>query len=197
MEPAVQVSDIALMLQVREGSERAFETLHERYQHRVINFFYGMTADSHAANDLCQETFLRIWRVRKRYCATGAFPGYLFGIARMIWLERCRSQKKLWRLGMRQELNASWEIPANPAAGPDMCAVRSEVQEQILNALEELPEEQRMVFIMRNIHGLSIEDIAKALDCPVNTVRSRKILAVKKVRHVLSAVFTSKVDRTV
>ncbi len=197
MEPAVQVSDIALMLQVREGSERAFTTLHERYQHRVLNFFYGMSGDAHTANDLCQETFLRIWRVRKRYNATGSFPGYLFSIARMIWLERCRAQRKIWRLGQCQDICEPWQMPADPADGPDIRAVRNEVQERILTALEELPEEQRMVFVMRNIHGLSLDDIAKALDCPVNTVRSRKILAVKKVRHVLSAVFSSKVDRTV
>lgn len=197
MDPAGHVSDIALMLRVREGEEFAFASLHERYQRRVLNFFYGMSGNAHTANDLCQETFLRIWKVRKRYRATGSFAGYVFGIARMIWLEKRREQQKLWRLGIRQEPAQEDELVADRAGRPDVCAVRSEMQERILGALEDLPEEQRMVFVLRNIHGLSLEDIARALDCPVNTVRSRKILAVKKVRHVLERVFVSSLDRMI
>ena len=63
-------------------------------------------------------------------------------------------------------------------------------------SLEELPEEQRMVFVMRNIEGLSLRDIAEALDCSVNTVRSRKILAVKKLRYLLSEFFAHNFETT-
>ncbi len=189
-------NDVALMLKVREGSEEAFEELHGRYQRRLLDFFYGLSRNSHAANDLCQETFLRVWRVRKRYKATGSFPGYLFAIARMIWLERQREQRKLWRLGIADNLDDRWDLATEPSRNPDVCASRSEMEGLILQALEELPEEQRMVFVMRNVRGLSLGDIAAALDCPVNTVRSRKILAIKKLRHLLSEVFTTRLDRT-
>ena len=196
MKPTAPIPDVALMLKVREGDESAFEALHERYQHKVLNFFYGMSRNMHMANDLCQETFLRVWKVRKRYRATGAFPAYLFGIARMIWLEGQREQRKLWRLGAAEELDLERGLAADPACHPDRCAARSEIHERIMSALDELPEAQRMVFVMRNIRGLSLEDIAAALDCPVNTVRSRKILAVKKLRHLLSNVFVSSLERT-
>ena len=182
-------SDVKLMLEVRQGKECAFEILHERYQRKLIAFFYNMSRNPSMANDLCQETFLRIWRVRRRYRATGSFPAYLFGIARLIWMEACRSQRKVWRLGTRVDMAGAFETQADPDAAPDRLAARTELETVIFEALESLPEEQRMVFAMRNIEGLSLEDIAAALDCPINTVRSRRILAVKKLRHLLAAFY--------
>ncbi|HNR30370.1 MAG TPA: sigma-70 family RNA polymerase sigma factor [Candidatus Hydrogenedentes bacterium] len=186
MADEAAVADIALMARVRLGDERAFEELHRRYQRRVLAFFYGMAGDGHAANDLCQETFLRVWKVRRRYRATGSFPGYLFGIARLIWLERCREWRKALRLGQATSFDDAWATLSDPGAHPDDRAARSETATEIRRALESLPEEQRIVFVMRTIRGLSLEDIAAALDCPINTVRSRKILAVKKLRHALA-----------
>lgn len=197
MEVDGLVPDSALMLRAREGDESAFGALHARYQHRLLNFFYSLSGDPHITNDLCQETFLRVWKVRKRYTASGPFPAYLFAIARMIWLERKREQRKVWRLGVRLNADDGWDVAADGSGGPDVHAARSEMRENILGALNELPEEQRLVFVMRNIHGLSLEDIARALDCPINTVRSRKILAVRKVRHLLEKVFETSLDRMV
>ena len=71
---------------------------------------------------------------------------------------------------------------------PDYHANRSELQQHLYAALDALPEEQRLVFVLRSIDELSLEDIASILDCPVNTVRSRKILAVKKLRYLLASV---------
>ena len=190
-----QPSDVALMMRVRRGDELAFEALHTRYQRKLLDFFYGLARDPQLASELCQETFLRVWLVRQRYRALGSFPGYLFGIARMVWLERKRSLRKIWRLGRREEL--AEDALASPDRWPDACAAQGELRAQIFGALEALPEEQRIVFVMRNIRGLSLNDIASALDCPVNTVRSRKILAVKKLRHLLSPVFSSRADRVV
>lgn len=192
MPDETAVADIALMARVRLGDESAFEELHRRYQRRVLAFFYGMSGDSHAANDLCQETFLRVWKVRRRYRATGAFPGYLFGIARLIWLERCREQRKVLRLGQRESLDEYFRPISDPGPHPDDRAACSEAARRIGEAIEALPDEQRMVFVMRALRGLSLEDIAAALDCSINTVRSRKILAVKKLRHALAPLFPSR-----
>ena len=178
--------DIALMAAVRQGDMSAFETLHDRYQAKVLNFYYGLSHDRPIALDLCQETFLRLWRVRKRYRATGSFPGYLFGIARLIWLEWRRKEQ---RQPPPVKVYAGYAPPEQKAARsarPDERARRSELEDGIMAALEELPEEQRMVFVMRTIQGMSLDNIAQAMDCPLNTVRSRKLLAVKKLRHLLA-----------
>lgn len=190
------LSDIALMLRVRHGEEAAFRALHDRYQRRLLNFFYGMSRDSQAACDMCQESFLRIWKVRKRYRATGTFSAYLFGIARMVWRERCR---EYYRHGLAFQSHGAGSPPEAVAAvfTPCQYATCNEMANHVLDALQKLPEEQRMVFVMRTIEGLSLEDIAVALDCPVNTVRSRKVLGIKKLRHLLETVFHHPEDRRV
>ena len=188
MEPSATQEDIVLMMRVREGDESAFEILFNRYQRPLLGFFYGLSHNNSSAKDLCQDTFLRVWKIRKRYRATGTFPAYLFGVARMIWLEYCRQQDKTWRLGARQGEDSLHDLEADTAGCPVFQANRSELGGYIHAALDELPEEQRMVFVLRSIEGLSLDDIAAILDCPVNTVRSRKILAVKKLRHLLATV---------
>ena len=195
MPPIDPKSDIALMMKVRLGDTAAFETLHERYQRRLLNFFYSLSHDSHIASDLCQETFLRVWKVRKRYRATGAVVGYFFGIARMVWHEKRRALAKAGRLGVRLDFGALEEVLSQGGGAPDFLAERAEVEARIHAALGELPEEQRMVFLLRTVEGMSLRDIAAVLDCPVNTVRSRKILAVKKLRYLLEKVYPTSVDR--
>jgi len=178
--------DTELMLKVREGDDLAFAELYNRYNRKLLDFFYGMGRDAQLAEDLCLETFARIWHLRRKYAATGSFPAYLFTCARNIWLEKCRYLGKQWRLGTARSIEAeSIEIAADAATRPDECASRSELDLQILAAIAELPEEQRMVFVMRTIEGIALDDIAAVLQCPVNTVRSRKLLAVKKLRETL------------
>jgi RNA polymerase sigma-70 factor (ECF subfamily) len=183
--------DIALMMRVRVGDTYAFETLHGRYQRRVLGFFYGLSRDPGLSNDLCQETFLRIWMVRRRYRATGAFGAYVFAIARLVWLEHRRAEARRARLGpLAREGRAPMLSPEN-ACGSGLNAEANEIEAHIFDALDALPEEQRLVFMLRHVRGLSLEDIAKSLDCPVNTVRSRKILAIKKLRHLLAPILAS------
>lgn len=176
-------SDIMLMLRVREGDEAAFEALHARYQHRVVGFFWGLTRDALAANELAQETFLRVWQVRLRYKASGPFPAYLFAIARMVLLERRRKTARLARLGERIR---TWGGLEGVAASPEHAAHAAEVEDALFTALDTLPEEQRAAFLMHTVQGLPMEQVAAAMDCPLNTARSRRILAVRKLRQLLS-----------
>jgi RNA polymerase sigma-70 factor (ECF subfamily) len=178
-------TELQLMLRVRDGDMAAFERLHDRYQHRMLQFFWMLSRDPHAAAELAQETFLRVWKVRKRYRATGSFAGYLFGIARMIWLERRRAHAYTARLGRACPLEEAATRPSTENT-PDRAALGRELSTLIFAALEQLPEEQRVVFVMRSIEGLALDEIAEALDCPVNTVRSRRLLALKKLRHLLA-----------
>ena len=195
MEPPVEPSDIMLMMQVRKDDAKAFEMLHERYQRQLLNFFYGMSRHAPTASDLCQESFLRVWQVRRRYHASGSFPGYLFGIARMVWREHCRRHSQEWQLCNSPDREGWRDAVAEPCQAPDYLASCSETEQYILEALQQLPEEQRMVFVMRTLRGLSLQDIAEAMDCPLNTVRSRKLLGVKRLRCLLDALFHRHEDR--
>lgn len=177
--------DTTLMLRVRWGDEHAFAELYRRYHRKLMNFFYGMSRHAQTSEDLCQETFLRVWKLRRRYAATGSFAAYLFAFARNVWLEKCRETKRQ-PLRLARTVDEGWQpVAVSTSSHPDEVAARSELEERIFDALDGLPEEQRMVFVMRSIEGLSIEEIASAMQCPMNTVRSRKALAVKKLREAL------------
>jgi RNA polymerase sigma-70 factor (ECF subfamily) len=184
-----RLPDTELMLRVRDGDECAFAEIYRRYHRKLLDFFYGLSSNAQCAEDLCHETFSRIWQVRRRYAATGSFPAYVFTFARNIWLENCRRLRKQQRLGSRRSLEQTdYELAAAVSSHPDEGAARSELSGYILEALDALPEDQRMAFVMRNIEGMAIADIAAVMQCPENTVRSRKILALKKLRVLLQKV---------
>lgn len=181
--------DAALMLRVREGDTAAFERLYNRYHRKVQDYFYAMSKESETAKDLCHETFMRIWRLRDRYTDSGSFPGYLFSFARRVWLERCRGLKKERKLGLRIDTTeAADRLGLPPGNDPDAAASNAEMHDRIFAAVEQLPEEQRTVFVMRVVQRMKLDAIAEALGCPVNTVRSRKLAAVRKLRELLKDV---------
>jgi len=178
--------DVALMIRVRHGDEQAFAELYRRYYRKLLDFFYGMSHDVQTAEDLCQETFLRVWKLRHRYAATGSFTGYLFAFGRNIWLEKYRKMKKRNKLGIqRYEQDIHDWIAVGRQDYPDEAASRSELENRVYAALDRLPEQQRMVFVLRTVKGLSTKEISSIMGCPVNTVRSRKILAIQKLRRAL------------
>src|SRR5262245_46972146 len=90
MEPG----DIELMLRVRAGEAVAFQRLAERYREPLRRYFAAVSGDASQADDLAQETLLRLWLARERYEPAGRFAGYLFGIARHHWLNQRRKQRR-------------------------------------------------------------------------------------------------------
>lgn len=178
--------DADIMRRVQWGNEPAFAALYHRYYRNLLDFFYALCRDPHEAEDLCHETFLRIWKLRARYTESGKFTAYLFSVARHIWMERRRQARKEWRLGvMRETGTEEAENAACARLAPDQQAARAELDARVFSILEQLPEEQRMAFVLRTIEGLSLEDIAAIMNCPINTVRSRRLLAIKRLREAL------------
>ncbi len=184
-------SAIALMLRVRDNDQAAFGLLYDRFGQRVHSFFYGLCGDATASKDLTQETFLRIWKFRARYAATGSLLAYLLTFARFVWLEHCRSLRRHGRLPNSPVDELMESLTSLPNTQPDACASRSELAGKIHDALRVLPEEQRLAFVLQSMEGLTAEEAASVMQCPVHTARSRKILAVKKLRLALREVWST------
>jgi len=180
-----QMPDVALMLRVQWGCEDAFQEIYARYHRRLLDFFYGMSRSVHESEDLCHETFLRVWRLRARYAPSGSVGAYLFTVARHIWLENARQVRKRRRLGAETPLESLAECLPNGRPGPDVLADRHEMNARIFAALDQLPDEQRMAFVLRTVDGLGLDEIAEILECPLNTVRSRRLLAIRQLREAL------------
>lgn len=173
------------MLQAKDGNQAAFAELYKTHQRRVLDFFYGLCGNAQTAKDLTQETFLRIWKLRGRYAATGSFVAYLLTFGRYVWLEHCRGlRKRNWLTSFPFDKLGNFES-RDPSSRPDNAAMSSELGAQILEALSALPDDQRMVFVLQIVDGLSTQETASVMQCPINTVRSRKIMAIKKLRASL------------
>jgi len=158
-----------LLARLRSGEARAFEELVIAHQHRVFGVALRMLGNSGEAEEVAQETFLRAHR------AIGAFRGdarlstWLYGIASRLCLNRLAGGERRLRRGGEAELGRL------AAAGPDPAAdlERSEVEQALHRAIAELPEERRIVVVLRDLEGLSYEEIAAALELELGTVRSR------------------------
>jgi RNA polymerase sigma-70 factor, ECF subfamily len=176
-------SDEELMLLVKRQCVPAFEELLDRYERRVFAFFHRMSDDPDRARDWTQETFLRIWRHRAHYVSQGRFSAYLFRIARNQFIDAQRKEQNRVT-AEQQQLGESERLSLEASDERDGCQelFASELRAAIGQAIARLPEAHRLVYALSEEEHMSYRDIADVLDCPVGTVSSRKVEAVKKLR---------------
>lgn len=167
-----------LMSQVKAGNHEAFAELVQRYQQSLLNFFCRMGAHREEAEDLTQETFLRLYAYHPRYHPSARFNTFLFTLARHVWADNVRKLKKWSRIGREPSLWPETD---------DKAAARVEARMDIQTALDSLPEKLRVVVVMSIYEGLRYQDIAEILDIPVGTVKSRVFIALKQLRGKLDA----------
>jgi RNA polymerase sigma-70 factor (ECF subfamily) len=185
-------SDEMLMLRYQKGDREAFRTLLMRHRIGITTFAYRYVSDSSAAEDIFQDTFLRLIQQADRYRPAAKFTTLLYTIARNLCIDHLR------KMGHRrhQSLDASHgsdkeaeslesTLPGDeprPARG----AFRKEMQGVLTAAIESLPDEQREVFIMREYDDLRFHEIAKITKATINTVKSRMRYALANLRKELA-----------
>jgi RNA polymerase sigma-70 factor, ECF subfamily len=179
-------TDEELMSLVRRQDISAFEELFRRYEQRVFAFFWRLSGTKQEAEDGTQETFLRLWKARERYEPTGRFSTYLFQIAKNNFLHERQKQGR--RTDSQQP---SAQNPAGAADEPassdqaDSPVLAGELQAAVTEAMARLPETLRLVYVLTEQEGMSYKQTAQILDCPVGTVSSRKVEAVRRLRELL------------
>ena len=183
--------DSELMLEFqRTGDEALFEEIVRKYQKPLINFFYRLMWDRTEAEDLAQEVFCRVFVHRKSYEAKAKFSTYLFRIARNLWIDHSRTQGKqpqMTSLSMPVHQDGRGEelIDTIPAPQPEMPESDTQVARRLQEALEQLSEEQRLVFILAKNQRMKYAEIADTLRIPLGTVRSRMHSAVQRLQALL------------
>ena len=153
------------MQSIAEGDQEAFANIVERWQSRLINFFYKSTHNQADAEDLAQETFLGLYRSAPRYQHRGSFSAYVFtlGRRRLIDSHRKRARRPLDYIDptdftMEQKAEEADEI--------------REIKEAFHRALADLPENQRNAVLLLQQQGLSYEEISKSLDASLSSVKT-------------------------
>jgi RNA polymerase sigma-70 factor (ECF subfamily) len=169
--------DDRLMARVRDGDQQAFMSLVERYQRPLLNFFLRTGALSHEAEDLAQETFLRLYGYRAKYRQESKFVSFLYVLARHARADMLRKSKRTTEVG-----TDSLESAVDPRRLPDRAA---EARLDVTAAMAGLSEKLRMVVVLAVFQGLEYQAIAEILEIPLGTVKSRMHLAMRALREAL------------
>jgi RNA polymerase sigma-70 factor (ECF subfamily) len=137
--------DQALVEQVQRGDKQAFDVLVLKYQNKIIQLVNRYVHDSDEARDVAQEAFIKAYRAIGRFRGDSAFYTWLYRIA----------------TGLREY------------ATPERLLQKDEIQDAVAGAIDALPDDLRTAITLRELEGLSYEEIAQTMDCPIGTVRSR------------------------
>ncbi|MFC1544678.1 sigma-70 family RNA polymerase sigma factor [Gemmatimonadota bacterium] len=169
--------DEELVKQFRDGRERSFNELMRRYNRRIINYIYRIIGDRDRAEDLLQDTFVRVYRNIDRFDIDRKFSTWLYTIATNLAKNELRNKGRSPLLYFenffyRKTDTKMFEAVDNKV-GPDDEVYRGELEVIVDDAIEKLPKRHKMVFALREREGKSYEEIAEILDCNIGTVKSR------------------------
>lgn len=186
-----------LMLRVQRGEIAAFDAIFVEYHRRLFNFFLKLGCERSLADDLVQETFLRLWRTAPRYHPSGKFTTYLFQIAKNLWLNEREKLARRHAFSLdattpdtHSERNGGQVSESSamrdPSGGPAEQAASNELREMARTAIAELDEKHRLVLILSHFEGFKYREIAEILEIPEGTVKTRMMHAEQKLRNKLT-----------
>ncbi|MCK4418089.1 MAG: sigma-70 family RNA polymerase sigma factor [Candidatus Latescibacteria bacterium] len=186
-------SDTELFLEFTKGDTAAFNKIVNRYQGRLLNFVYRFTGDRETAQDIVQETFLRVYRKREQYCSTANLSTWIFTIAGNLAKSELRHRKR-WHLvsiGKEGRQDVAEKI-ADQSLGPNQIAEKKAIERNIQEAIESLPPKYREAVILRDIEAMPYEQIAQIVGCPVGTAKSRvnrgRLQLQKKLEQIIDQI---------
>lgn len=196
---SADVSDLSLVRRVQRGDKGAFDVLVLRYQHKVVKLVMRYMRNPVEAEDVAQEAFIKAYRALPQFRGDSAFYTWLYRIAintaKNALVSRDRSPVD-YELDL-QNPDESYDMHARlkHLETPEALALTEEIRATVNSAIEALPEDLRTAIILREIEGLSYEEIAASMECPVGTVRSRIFRAREAIDRRLREVFEGGLGR--
>ncbi|MDQ3556168.1 MAG: sigma-70 family RNA polymerase sigma factor [Gemmatimonadota bacterium] len=178
LHPLKALDDSGLVASFLAGEKRAFTELVERYQSRLLNFVYRTTGDRERAEDLVQETFIRVYRHLHRFDQSKKFSTWVYTIASNLAKNELRNRSRN-PLVLFQTLKSNWSADERPLEWedntyrPDDLFRKRHLREMVESAVSELPDHHRTVFVLREMEGKTYEEIAEITSCNLGTVKSR------------------------
>ena len=193
-------SDLGLVQRVQGGDRAAFDLLVLKYQHKVVKLVQRYVRDPSDAEDVAQDAFIKAYKALPRFRGDSAFYTWLYRIAintaKNALASRKRSPVSLERENDHGEESQDVVSRLRDPETPEHLLLTDEIRETVNGAMAELPEDLRTAIVLREIDGLSYEEIAAAMDCPVGTVRSRIFRAREAIDRKLRPIFAAGLGRT-
>jgi RNA polymerase sigma-70 factor, ECF subfamily len=168
--------DTVLVGRVQAGEMRAFDILVRRYQSRVIAAIGRLVRDRHECEDIAQEVFMRAYRAINNFRGDSSFYTWLYRISLNTAKNHLSSRgRQVGTVELETEIADQMQDIANlrDRATPEREVLREEIERTVVNSVANLPPDIRMALSLREIDGLSYEEIAVRMNCPIGTVRSR------------------------
>ena len=188
MPDKVQYSDKELILRFQQGDELAYVELVNRYRNRLINFVFRFVGSFEEAEDIVQDTFVKLYQKKDYYRPINEFSTWIFTIASNLAKTELRKRKRrkvsyLSQIGMQEK---DFDIPVEDTTDEE--TVGKYTESQIQDAIQSLQLHFRTALILRDIEELSYEEISKILDVPLGTIKSRinraRLQLQEKLKHV-------------
>jgi RNA polymerase sigma-70 factor (ECF subfamily) len=186
-------SDEELVRQFTEGDASAFDVILRRYERPLFNFILRSVRDPQRAAELLQEVFLKVIENSSNFQGTSKFSTWLYALTRNLCIDN--SRKMVFRRHQSLDIpvrsedaeGVTWlDRVESRAMAADREVIGQDLQVRITAAIDELPEEQREVFLMRELQSMAFRDIAEVIGVPENTVKSRMRYALERLQRALS-----------
>ena len=183
----LNTESIELMARVKDGDEEAFERLVELHQTAVIGTVAKMLSNTADAHDIAQQVFIRVWKSAPRYRPTAKFTTWLFTITRNLVFNEMRRRKRRPESSI-EEAEEEYHIglPDDEHRQPDAESLQAELERAIDDAIQALPEKQRIAVILRRYEDMPYDEIAKVVDLSLPAVKSLLFRARGQLRDALA-----------
>ena len=197
---SADVSDLSLVRRVQRGDKGAFDALVLKYQHKLVKLVTRYVRNPAEAEDIAQEAFIKAYRALPQFRGDSAFYTWLYRIAintaKNAVVSRDRSPVDYDF--DRDSIDESYDMQGRlkDSETPEGLVLTDEIRQTVNAAIEELPEDLRTAIVLRELEGLSYEQIAASMGCPVGTVRSRIFRAREAIDRRLREVFEGGLGRT-
>jgi len=178
MTYSLDITDEKLVEKIAEGDEIAFQILIKRHESMALNIAYRFIGNTHDAQDIAQEAFLRLFKNAQYYTPTAKVKTWFFRIIANLCIDFLRKKKPLY-------YSELFDVPSE-AAAPDIEAENAERQRIVQGAIQALPPNQRLALIFHHYEGFKYKEIAEMMGCSVKAVESLLVRANQNLRERLS-----------
>jgi RNA polymerase sigma-70 factor, ECF subfamily len=172
-----------LISRCQKGDQDALKEIYDRYHDKVYRIAYGMVRHREESLDIVQEVFIKLFRSIGNFKGKSKFYTYLYRMAMNTAIDHSRKMYRVFSSSLDEE---GAPQPSEMAEkGPDRILLHKELEEKVKAALDELPPDQRMAIVFREMEGLSYREMAESMGCSIGTVMSRLHYGRKKIQELL------------